>query len=140
MATGALTPHALNLSRAAARCSISRPTPQPPPLQSLLPLLQLLPLGPLGTAAVARGAGALPHASAQLKHPHRFASKTKRPGLLPRLLEALITTRRRTKALAKAAAQRGDTNEAECLHVPVWKSTSELDFAGTRRWRGAPEI
>ncbi|CAH0370166.1 unnamed protein product [Pelagomonas calceolata] len=65
-----------------------------------------------------RGAGAeaddaVCPASAQLKHPHRFASKTKRPGLLPRLLEALITTRRRTKALAKAAAQRGDTNEAE---------------------------
>ena len=67
-----------------------------------------------------RGAGAedddhICPASAQLKHPHRFASKSKRPGLLPRLLEALITTRRRTKALAKAAAQRGDTNEAECL-------------------------
>ena len=58
-----------------------------------------------------RGAGAeaddaVCPASAQLKHPHRFASKKKRPGLLPRLLEALITTRRRTKALAKAAAAR----------------------------------
>ena len=60
-----------------------------------------------------RGAGAeaddaVCPASAQLKHPHRFASKQKRPGLLPRLLEALITTRRRTKALGQggSAARR----------------------------------
>ena len=56
-------------------------------------------------------------ASAQLQQPHRFASKAARPGLLPRLLEALITTRRRTKALAKAALQRGDATEAECLQA-----------------------
>ena len=57
--------------------------------------------------------------------------------------EALITTRRRTKALAKAAAQRGDTNEAECLQARrslKLCANASYGFTGptSRRWGARP--